>query len=701
LYGREPPRAPLETQDLERRNILTWIGNPGGGDGVCCVGMLGGYFSLQLRRVRLAARLAVARSGIDVTPELLEQTRTELAGVETTLTHLRKESGRRDARLAGAMGLTEDQLDFLWGVVARAVDPLLLALLQPLCGTDIRKGLAIAHYATIMGLDEDRAQGIADLVLPSHPMRRHQFLIGEDAAMDVCTPLTVPSRVWSFLRGDDEPEDLIRRAGGRLVLPFDAKLDDTQRAAVHRIDAALNSFDRTVVVVEGPAASGRRTAVALAAANTGRDVIAIDVGRVAPNLLDATLAAQIRECLLEDALPVIAEVDELTAKEGEIASGLRAVARAIEEAPGPIAVTSRLAGVDLGIAGRRIVRVRWPVPVVASRRELWVDALGEDGKDLPHDELDQVALRYRLGAGGITGGASAARALREARDPTSKLTLHDLQEGIRNNIAERLGDLATRVEVHQTWDDLVLPSETHEDVQALIARVKHAHLVYEKWGFKQKMPRGIGVAALFSGPPGTGKTMVAGLLARELDLELYQIDLSKVVSKWVGETEKQLAKIFEAADAGHALLLFDEADSLFAKRTEVKSAVDRYANLEVNYLLQRIETFGGITILTTNLDTSIDPALKRRLAAHIVFQSPELGEAMKLWERMLAVSAPVAQPLHLEKLARTYEAMTGANIRNAVLAAAFSAASEGRSISQEHLERAARGEYRAMGRVLR
>ncbi len=663
--------------------------------------MLGGYFSLQLRRVRLSARLAVARSGIDVTPDLVAATQTELAEVETALAHLRREPNRRDARLAGAMGLTDDQLDFLWGVVARAVDPLLLALLQPICGTEVRKGLAIAHYATIMGLADDRAQGIADLVLPSHPMRRHRFLIAEEAAIDVCTPVTVPARVWSFLRGDDEPEELIRRAGGRIVLPFDPKLDDVQRAAVHRIDGALNSFDRTVVVIEGPAASGRRTAIALAAANTERSVIGIDVTRVAPGALDATLAAQIRECMLEDALPVIAEVDELMAREGEIATGLRAVARAIEEAPGPIAVTSRMPGVDLGVAGRRVVRVRWPVPVVASRRELWLDALGEDAKDLPHDELDEIALRYRLGAGGIIGGAAAARALREARDPTSTLTLHDVQEGIRNNIAERLGDLATRVEIHQTWDDLVLPADTLDDVNALIARVKHAHQVYEKWGFKQKMPRGIGVAALFSGPPGTGKTMVAGLLARELDLELYQIDLSKVVSKWVGETEKQLAKIFEAADAGHALLLFDEADSLFAKRTEVKSAVDRYANLEVNFLLQRIESFGGITILTTNLDTSIDPALKRRLASHIVFQAPELTESMKLWERMLVAQAPVAQPLEFEKLARTYEAMTGANIRNAVLAAAFSAASEGSAISQAHLERAARGEYRAMGRVLR
>ncbi|MEO6777392.1 MAG: ATP-binding protein [Kofleriaceae bacterium] len=664
--------------------------------------MPGGYFSLQLRRVRLAARLAVARSGIDVTPELLDATRTELAQVETTLAGLRRDPNRRDARLAAAMALTDDQLDFLWGVVARAVDPLLLALLQPMCGTDVRKGLAIAHYATIMGLEEARAQGIAEVVLPHHPMRRYHFLVApEDSSIDVCTPLTVPSRVWSYLRGDDEPEERIRSAGGRVGLPYEPKLDEPQRTAIHRIAAALHSFDRTVVVLEGPVGSGRRTAIALAAATTGRSVLAIDLSRVAPGALEATLAAQVRECVLEDTIPVIAEIDELIARDGESASGMRALARAIETAPGPIAVTSRLAGVDLGVVDRRLVRVRWPVPATTSRRELWIDALGDDALALAPDALDQLALTYRLGAGGISGGAAAARALREARGPDSKLTLHDLQDGIRNNIAERLGDLATRVEIGQTWDDLVLPPDTLDDVVSLIARVKHAHQVYEKWGFKQKMPRGIGVAALFSGPPGTGKTMVAGLLARELDLELYQIDLSKVVSKWVGETEKQLAKIFEAADAGHALLLFDEADSLFAKRTEVKSAVDRYANLEVNYLLQRIESFGGVTILTTNLDASIDPALKRRLASHIVFQAPEVAEAMKLWESMLAVSAPVVRPLDFGKLARAYEAMTGANIRNAVLAAAFTAASEGTSISQAHLERAARGEYRAMGRVLR
>jgi SpoVK/Ycf46/Vps4 family AAA+-type ATPase len=210
-----------------------------------------------------------------------------------------------------------------------------------------------------------------------------------------------------------------------------------------------------------------------------------------------------------------------------------------------------------------------------------------------------------------------------------------------------------------------------------------------------------GHSLLLVGPPGTGKSMLAGLLARELELELYQVDLSKVVSKWVGETEKQLSRIFEAADAGHALLLFDEADALFGKRTEVKSAVDRYANLEVNYLLQRIESFGGVTVLTTNMGTSIDPALRRRLACQIAFWPPEAAERARLWARMLEARGPVARNIDCKRLADDHPEMTGANIRNAVLAAAFLAAAEGSAITQALLDRAARTEYRAMGRVLR
>jgi SpoVK/Ycf46/Vps4 family AAA+-type ATPase len=264
-----------------------------------------------------------------------------------------------------------------------------------------------------------------------------------------------------------------------------------------------------------------------------------------------------------------------------------------------------------------------------------------------------------------------------------------------------MGGLAARVQVRQRWDELVLGKDTLDQIKALTARVKHAHKVLEEWGLESKLARGTGVAALFSGPPGTGKTMVAGLIARELELELYQVDLSKVVSKWVGETEKQLSRIFDAADAGHALLLFDEADALFAKRTEVKGAIDRYANLEVNYLLQRVEAFGGITILTTNMDSSIDPALLRRLAAHVRFWPPELDERIALWRGFLAGGAvPLEEDVDLEAMAKRFTEMTGANIRNAAIAAAFLAADEGVAVASRHIERAARGEYASMGRQL-
>jgi SpoVK/Ycf46/Vps4 family AAA+-type ATPase len=279
----------------------------------------------------------------------------------------------------------------------------------------------------------------------------------------------------------------------------------------------------------------------------------------------------------------------------------------------------------------------------------------------------------------------------------------DLDAGVRHNIAEKLAGLAERVHVEQAWRDCILPEDVETQVRALIGRARQAHIVYDQWGYRAKVPRGTGVTAMFSGPPGTGKTMVAGLIANELGLELYQVDLSKIVSKWIGETEKQLAKLFDAAEEGHIMLLFDEADSMFGQRsTEMKSATDRYANLEVNFLLQRIESFQGVAILTTNLDSSIDKAFKRRLAAHVVFQPPEESERVELWKRMITSDgAPLARDIDAVALARQFPKMTGANIRNAALSAAFLAAAKSRkAIDHSSLVAAARSEYLSMGHVL-
>jgi len=207
-----------------------------------------------------------------------------------------------------------------------------------------------------------------------------------------------------------------------------------------------------------------------------------------------------------------------------------------------------------------------------------------------------------------------------------------------------------------------------------------------------------GLTALFSGPPGTGKTLVAGVIARELGLDLYQVDLSKLMSKWLGETERNLAAVFDAAEDGQVILLFDEADSLFAKRTEVRSSNDRYANLEVNYLLQRLDAFEGIAILTTNASGSIDPAFKRRLSFRLSFPFPDEDTREQLWRAHLPPTLPVTGELALDKLARKYQ-LSGGYIRNACLRAAFLAAEDGAGVTQQHLERAVALEYAELGKL--
>jgi SpoVK/Ycf46/Vps4 family AAA+-type ATPase len=342
---------------------------------------------------------------------------------------------------------------------------------------------------------------------------------------------------------------------------------------------------------------------------------------------------------------------------------------------------------------------------VDSRRDIWARALGlplVEARLRPMTgESSAPTLAEAVGLFGLTPGAIAraaanARLLSRGQVPT----ILELRGGVQAEIAERFGGLAQRVATTQRWDDLVLPQDTLDDVRSFAARAEHATLVYETWGFRRKLQKGLGLAALFSGPPGTGKTMVAGLIAQHLGLEMYMVDLSQVVSKWVGETEKQLGKIFDAAQMGNVVLLFDEADALFAKRTEVKSSNDRYANLEVNYLLTRLEQFGGVAILTTNLDASVDPAFKRRLAADVRFYAPEQPERERLWSTILPKEAPVEGELDYEALARKYSELAGGHIRNAVLRAAFLAAAEGKPITQKILARAAESEYRAIGKVV-
>jgi SpoVK/Ycf46/Vps4 family AAA+-type ATPase len=270
---------------------------------------------------------------------------------------------------------------------------------------------------------------------------------------------------------------------------------------------------------------------------------------------------------------------------------------------------------------------------------------------------------------------------------------------VGRRLALRLGSYGEVVHRKARFSELVLPDDVVDTLHDMVAMVRERTQILERWGYQRHLGISRGVSALFSGEPGTGKTMAASVIASTLGLELVRIDLSAVVSKYVGETEKNLARIFDEAQDAHAMLLFDEADSLFGKRTELRTAQDRFANLEVNYILQRMESFDGVSVLTTNAENAIDPALQRRLNFRIRFPEPEVEEREQLWRQLLPPSTGLHDTVDFHALAERFD-MTGGYIKNAVVRAAVIAAREGRSLTAEDLWIGAHHEYVEMGKVM-
>jgi SpoVK/Ycf46/Vps4 family AAA+-type ATPase len=278
------------------------------------------------------------------------------------------------------------------------------------------------------------------------------------------------------------------------------------------------------------------------------------------------------------------------------------------------------------------------------------------------------------------------------------MTVEDVSAGARAQNAAGLERLARRIEPAVGWSDLVLPLVVEGQLRELTARARHRDKVVGEWGMGHRSPRARGITGLFAGDSGTGKTMSAEVVARDLDFDLYVIDLSTVVDKYIGETEKNLDRIFTEADRVNGVLLFDEADALFGKRSEVKDARDRYANVEVAYLLQRMESFDGVAILTTNLRTNVDDAFTRRLDAIVDFPMPEEEDRRRLWEANLPPTVPREDGIDLDFLAHRFK-VSGGNIRNICVTAAYLAAAASHPVSMADLIRATEREYRKLGRM--
>jgi hypothetical protein len=331
-------------------------------------------------------------------------------------------------------------------------------------------------------------------------------------------------------------------------------------------------------------------------------------------------------------------------------------------------------------------------PGTVDQRSLWARALGGEAARL-NGALDGVATQFRLSAEAIARMGEAVRpTLAASSTPDAALW-----QACRASVRNRLDDLAQRVEPAARWNDLVLPEPQKATLGQIAAHVKHRFSVYDTWGFAAKGTRGLGISALFAGESGTGKTMAAEVLATELHLDLYHIDLAAAVSKYIGETEKNLKRVFDAAEDSGAILLFDEADALFGKRSEVKDSHDRYANIEVSYLLQRMDAYRGLAILTTNLKDVLDSAFLRRLRFVVQFPFPDTRQREQIWRGIFPVATPL-NGVDCTKLARLN--MPGGGIRNIAMNAAFLAAESGGPVAMAHLLQAARSEAAKRERAL-
>jgi AAA+ superfamily predicted ATPase len=448
--------------------------------------------------------------------------------------------------------------------------------------------------------------------------------------------------------------------------------------------------DRPVrIVVRGRAGQGRTSLLAALAAHAGRPLALIDAERLPGDDLAASLRRELVRASLRGAIPCVSGLEghrDRDAQPGELAR-LRAVLAAFAE---PIAFRAEATG-ELPLEPG-FLSVTLPTLSETERLDHWREAAARAG--LGASGLESLARRLRVGPGTIERVVAEVAASEQPGDDATTV----LEAAARQRIASGLGAVATRVERLARIEQVALPPETLDSIHELIARARHRRIVLEGWGFGELVTSSRGLTALFSGPPGTGKTMVAGAIARELGLDLFRVDLARVTSKWIGETEKNLGRIFDAAEDGQAVILFDEADSLFARRTAVKSSIDRHSNMEVNYLLQRLDSFEGIAILTTNQASAIDGAFRRRLSLRLAFPFPDEDTRLDLWRAHLPEATPTHGDLDLATLARKFP-MTGGYIRNSILRAAFLAAAEEQPLTREHLLRAVHLEYSDMGKL--
>lgn len=524
---------------------------------------------------------------------------------------------------------------------------------------------------------------------PAGALRRWRLLEVGSGSVLTLSQLRIDERILHYLAGVQHTDE--RLAGMVEHLHETSELASSHSSLAERIAALWSKSAGSILPVMqlcGNEVADKRAIAVAACAALGMYVGLLSAQSLPTGAseLDGFIRLWSREAILSNCALLI-ECHELETIDAARATSIN---RLIESLNGPLIIS----GLERRHTWHRSLLtfdVRKPTP--REQRDIWQHALNALPVNL-NGQVESLVSQFNLNLQKVHAARAEALGQQSLTEHEHDSQTSDfgaaLWEACRMQARPRLDDLAQRIEPAATWHDLVLPETQLQTLRDVAVHVRQRATVYETWGFAAKGARGLGISALFSGVSGTGKTMAAEVLANELRLDLYRIDLSAVVSKYIGETEKNLRRVFDAAEEGGAILLFDEADALFGKRSEVKDSHDRYANIEVSYLLQRMEAYRGLAILTTNLKSALDTAFMRRIRFILHFPFPDAVHRAEIWRRVFPSATPT-ENLDASKLSRLN--VTGGNIRNIALNAAFLAADAGEPVRMTHLLRAAQGEY--------
>jgi hypothetical protein len=460
-------------------------------------------------------------------------------------------------------------------------------------------------------------------------------------------------------------------------------------------------------IFSGPDQAAQDAAARLLASRLERPVLPMRLvipGQSHTESLDR-LRLALRDSRLLTAIPYLTGWDTPEGAPEEIAAHANLQTDLLTEVlafPGAAILAGRSAWRAQGLPrGRRLLHAAFDLPEAARRIEIWQNHLAEAQAKDPDlrtaIDLDRVAGQFRLVSGQIRD--AMAMALDLAAEQSTPLETTHLLAAARAQSSHMLSTLARKITPRYSPNDIILPKDQIRLLGEIIDTVRARPQVLETWGLGRKLVSSTGVTILFAGPPGTGKTMAAEIIAADIGLDLYKIDLSTVISKYIGETEKNLERIFQEADSSNAILFFDEADAIFGKRSEVRDSHDRYANVEISYLLQRMEAYNGVTILATNLRANLDEAFTRRLQFSVDFPFPEEADRLRIWQTLFPPGVPRADDIDLGLLAHRFR-LAGGSIRNILVGAAYLAAADGGKVNMAHLLHSTRRELQKMGRLV-